>query len=492
MSEDSERVMGETAGPAAGDGLEERIEPEQGELQPGGAEPGGTEEAERERLVEVARLKLKKRGPGRPRIYVDHEKIVELRREGASFEEISEKCGIAVSRVRQVIAYAAPKLYKTPKQPAFRLEPYLTKAIEMRAAGASFTKIAKACGISTDKARRVVYLSAPELRKSRPFEDEAEAAKAVAMKRAGATFAEIGKEFGIWGHVVQKAFEALKVPFQLGRDVTVARQSTEVETPASDAAQAGPKKRPRPSWEKESARLLREAANLQTSMFRFDVEKAVRLRHEGWDYVTISKAVGASRPVVMNAIKTYLLVEEPKEPKREKKERVPKFDVPRAVEMINAGYSYRAIGKALGVSTVVITRNLKKMGHRSRRSLPPPLDVERAVEMIKEGYSYLAIGKALGVSTPNITRKLEEMGHRSRRSLPPVDVERAVEMRRQGARYSTIARAMGVPFYRVHNKIRGWEKRHAKNAAVAGEAGSGQAGSAEPGERIATETGPSE
>jgi len=83
-----------------------------------------------------------------------------------------------------------------------------------------------------------------------------------------------------------------------------------------------------------------------------------------------------------------------------------------AIEMYNAGMSYKSIGKAVSVdgSTIGLYIRLKRANGKALRKCAKPLwtdeDLQKLVKLYKAGKKRAAIAAALGRSAAAVSRKL--------------------------------------------------------------------------------------
>jgi uncharacterized protein YerC/predicted transcriptional regulator len=337
------------------------------------------------------------------------------------------------NEARQASAGVFPKLRK-----AYLSLKVVERMAERRRKGATWRESAAEAGMKEKLAQYYVRRMFPGLQGERAATREM-AEKALAMRREGASYSAIGKELGFEPDTISRAFRVLTVPWQRGQ-------------------REGGKNSGRA---KQLAKLIREAAGVAYCEFKFDVDRAVALRRKGWDYISISKAVGVSRPTVMNAIKLRMLVEPGQRNKKAKEPRAdsrrPGWPVDKAIEMLRNGEPVAKVAETMGIKRARLRRGLKRRGLVIDGRRGVHFDWLAAKKMLEEGKSLQEVSEAVGACAGTIYKYGLARGRR-RGSHSRIDWLAVKKMREEGKSIREVAEAIGASYWAV----RDCEKRERK------------------------------
>lgn len=243
-------------------------------------------------------------GPGRPRIRVDDqtlEKAIARRREGAGFMDIATELGVSSGIIRNAVRDAAPELLNPP---GFRDHGAVTRMVDMRRSGATFNEIGAEFGLhgsSVSSGFKAMGIHTPPVKRG-GHKANVDVARAMEMRRSGMTYVQIAKEFGVCiptiTHRIRQGYglKGSLFNFDIKKAMKMRREGhTFVEISKAVGAS-----RPTVTNAIKLRQLHTRPARLHPN---FDLALATQMRSEGKSYQAIAKALGVTSYYILKFLK---------------------------------------------------------------------------------------------------------------------------------------------------------------------------------------------
>lgn len=289
-------------------------------------------------------------GPGRPSIQFDLDKAIALRRAGKTYVEIAaEFDGVSTGTLSKAVREAAPELLRPP---GFRDSDVVARMLTMRRGGATFKEIGEAFALSTEQVAhgfKSLGIRSPRVRRGIP-RAQFDISRAVEMRHAGKTYSEIAREFGLASATVTRAIRensGLKGSL-FAFDISLAMKMRRDGYGFAAISKAVGVSRPTVTNAIKIKMLSEPVRNLQPP---FDLATACDMRRQRKSFKAIGEALGVGAQTVAIHLKRRGL-----EPKVRSG---PRFDLELARRLHGEGMKLAQIAGQCGVSIQTISNYLK-------------------------------------------------------------------------------------------------------------------------------------